>query len=440
MTNRLRIAYFSEGRIKEIYDNALDVLENVGFKVQHDLALRMLRDCGAEVDFKEQVVKAKPDFVEKCLSKTADCFLLGARDLQKSIVVGTNPSFPIFRNGGGADKIIDINTGELRDMSLKDVKDLIRVLDALDFVDVVSLLYPHNTPVNVRDLVTLEVLFKNTSKHVNIRTFSKENLNVLIKMGEIVAGGTDELKKNPVFSLLASPISPLVFPELTVDVFLATGKHGIPLYIANFPIAGATGPFPLVGMAQLLLVEFLASMVICQTANPGAPIFLHPLAMTMDWQTMLGLTASVEVATITAGITQVANEIFNMPVDVHGPWSDTYVADSQSAIERTLQTLLPALSGASSIVGFGDIQGGLAFCPTQLILDEELAGVTLKLLEGIPTDEDRLSHGNWMKSSNRKDINFRAKERFEKLRREHRPEPLDKKVEKELKKLLKSVE
>lgn len=203
---------------------------------------------------------------------------------------------------------------------------------------------------------------------------------------------------------------------------------------------------------------------------------MHPLAMTMDWQTGMGLSASIESTIMTAGSIQVANEIFNMPVDVHGPWSDTHIADSQSALERTFQTLFPALSGAASIAGFGDVQEGLAFCPVQLGIDEELVGFTLKALEGIPVDDDRLcadaikragfggnfmtdettikylrtdyyqpkilnrlSREQWVKAGS-KDINARAKERIKKLMKEHQPELLDQGIQKELSKLVKSIQ
>jgi trimethylamine--corrinoid protein Co-methyltransferase len=356
-------------------------------------------------------------------------------------------------------------------MLLPDITELYRALDALDFIKVVSPLYPQDIPGKTRDLVVLETLFQNTSKHVNIRTFSKENLDVLVKMGEIVAGSRENLRKRPVFSLFDSPLSPLKFPELTVDVFITAGKYGIPLYMANLPIAGATGPFTLAGMVQLLHTELLASVIICQTANPGAPMFLHPLAMTMDWQTGMGLSASIESTIMTAGSIQVANEIFNMPVDVHGPWSDTHIADSQSALERTFQTLFPALSGAASIAGFGDVQEGLAFCPVQLGIDEELVGFTLKAMEGIPVDDDRLcadaikragfggnfmtdettikylrtdyyqpkilnrlSREDWEKAGSH-DLNAAAKDRVTKLIQQHQPQPLEPGLQKELKKL-----
>jgi trimethylamine--corrinoid protein Co-methyltransferase len=361
-------------------------------------------------------------------------------------------------------------------MLTKDIVELFHVLDALDFINVVSPLYGQDIPEETRDLVVLETLFRNTSKHVNIRTFSRENLDVLVKMGQIVAGSSENFKKRPVFSLFDSPLSPLKFPELTVDVFITAGKYGIPLYMANLPIAGATGPLTLAGMVQLLHTELLASVVICQTANPGAPVLLHPLAMTMDWHIGMGLSASIESTMITAGSVQVTKEIFDVPVDVHGPWSDTFIADSQSAIERTFQMLLPALSGAASIAGFGDVQEGMAFCPVQLGIDEELVGFSLKAMEGIPADDDRLctdaikrvgfggnfmtdettlkylrtdyyepkilnrmSREEWVKAGS-KDINARSKERIVKLMREHEPISLDSGIKKELRTLIKTAE
>ncbi|MHC4531444.1 MAG: trimethylamine methyltransferase family protein [Planctomycetota bacterium] len=472
--NCLRIRYFSDDQVKKIHANAIDILQSHGFMVEHKDSLKMLADSGAQVDFEKQVVKVKPDLVEKCMASTASSFTLGARDPARDAVVQADMSCPVFRNGGGVDKIIDINTGQFRDTLLTDIKDLFHVLDALDFINVVSPLYPQDAPEKTRDLVVLETLFNNTSKHVNIRTFSRENLEILVKMGHLVAGGEENFRKRPVFSLFDSPLSPLKFPELTVDVFITAGKYGIPLYMANLPIAGATGPFTLAGMVQLLHTELLASIIICQVANPGAPVLLHPLAMTMDWRSGMGLSASIESTMMTAGSIQTAKEIFNMPVDVHGPWSDTLIADSQSAIERTFQTLVPALSGAASIAGFGDVQEGMAFCPIQLGIDEELVGFTKKALEGIPADDDRLckdaikrvgfggnfmteestikylrtdyyqpkilnrlSREDWEKQGS-KDINARAKERILKLIKEHQPEPLDAGLAKELKKLLQS--
>jgi len=474
--NILRKGYFSDEEINTIHENALDLLQSHGFQVEHNAACEMLRDSGASVDFKKGIVKVKPDLVERCIRSAQTEVLLSARDPEKDIEVKANPQIPATRNGGGVDMLIDMETGDLKNMSFADIKKIFYALDALDCIKIVSPLYPQDVPVETRDLVVLETLFQNTSKHVNIRTFSKNNLDLLVKMGEIVAGGKEDLRKRPVFSLFDSPISPLKFPELTVDVFLTAGKAGIPLFIATLPIAGATGPLPMAGMIQLLHTELLASVVICQTANPGSPNILHPLAMTMDMKNYLGLSGSIEATMITAGVVEVANKILNLPVDVHGPWSDTYIADSQSMLERTFQVLLPAQAGAAIIAGFGDLQEGLAFCPIQLGIDEELIAYTLKAMQGIPFDDERLAvesirnagfDGNFMtdnttlkymrtenyqpKILNRlfredwvkqgsKDINARSKERIQRLMEEHEVIPLEKGIRNEISDLIKSVE
>jgi len=470
----LRIRYFTPEQVRKIHENALNLLERHGFQVHHRGALEILADKGAAVDFEARLVKMKPDLVGALLKSAPKEFVLGARDPKKSLTVRADPPLPITRNGGGVDKIIDMDSGQLRNMSLADTEQLYRAMDAMDGISMLSPLYPQDVPEKIRDLKTLEALFSNTSKHVNIRAYGKGNLEALIRMGEIVAGGGRSSGRAPVFSLFDSPLSPLKFPEIAVEVFLTAGRHGIPVFIANLPIAGATGPLPLAGMVQLLHAELLAGVAICQAAHPGAPVFLHPLAMTMDMRTGLQLSASIESTMITAGITQVANEVFGLPVDVHGPWSDTFTADSQSAVERTFQTLFPAFSGAASIAGFGDVQQGLAFCPVQLGIDEELIGLTMKALEGIPFDDDRLSvaaiervgfagdfmtdpttrkymrsdyfrptisnrlfRGEWEKLGS-KDLNAKAKERVAKLMSEHQPELLAESARRELEKVVAS--
>lgn len=463
-----RIRYLDDDQVQKVHENALALLQEQGFLVDHPGALELLASHGARVDMDKRVARVEPDMVQRCLDAAPREVLLAARDPERDVRLRCDPAVPVTRNGGGVDRLVDPESGEDRDMGLDDVRALTRALDAMDGIDVVAPLYPRDVDEGVRDLVVLQTLLGNTSKHVNIRTFSKRNLGALLRMGELVAGGSDALRARPLFSLFDSPVSPLRFPELTVDVYMAAGAAGVPLFVANLPIAGATGPFPLAGMVQLLHTELLASVVICQTANSGAPLVLHPLAMTMDWKTAVGLTGSIEATMITAGAVQVANAVFGLPVDVHGPWSDTFTADPQAMMERTFQTLVPALAGAASVAGFGDLQEGLIFCPVQLGMDEELIAYTRRTLEGFPVDDHRLAAeaikrvgftGNYMtdettlkylrsdyhqprvlnrvsrqtwEQQGRPDANARARQRVLELMQSHTPTPLEDGLEQEL--------
>ena len=109
--NCLQIRYFSDDQVKKIHANAIDILQSHGFMVEHKDTLKMLADSGAQVDFEKQVVKVKPDLVQKCMASTVSRFTLGAREPARDKVVETGMQPPVFRNGGGVDNIIDIDTG-----------------------------------------------------------------------------------------------------------------------------------------------------------------------------------------------------------------------------------------------------------------------------------------------------------------------------------------
>ena len=471
-----RIRYFSDERVKAIHSNALDILESTGIQVEHPEALELLRAAGAAVDFDKSVVKINPDLVQKCIDSARHEVSLAARNPERDVTLRSNPRVPVARNGGGVDNIIDLETGEFRPMVQSDIADLFRVLDALDNISYVAPLYAQDAPGDIRDVVVFESLVNNTSKHVNIRTFSTRNLEAILTIAEIVAGGKENLKSRPIFSLFDSPVSPLKFPELVVDVFLTAARNEIPVHIGNMPIAGATGPFTLAGEVLLLYTELLGGIVICETANPGAPVILSPHVMTMDMSTLLALTGSIEVSMIMAGITQMIVERLRMPADIHGPWSDSMVADSESMLERTFGSVLPAYAGASVIAGAGDIQEGFAYCPVQLGMDDELLGFLFKSLEGIPADTERLAAeaikrngfaGDYMTddttiaflrsdyyqptilnrssrerwtADGKKDMNDRARERIQTLIQDHKPIPLDEDCKKEIRKVVESLQ
>ncbi len=87
----LQIRYFTDEQVNKIHANALELLENHGFVVEHKQALELLADSGAGVDFEKQVVKVKPDLAQKCMSTTISSFVLGARDASKD---GVNTGSP----------------------------------------------------------------------------------------------------------------------------------------------------------------------------------------------------------------------------------------------------------------------------------------------------------------------------------------------------------
>ncbi len=387
-TQRPLIRYLSDAQVEEIHERSLHLLETTGIEVDHEEGLKALDKAGAKVDYETRRVRIPRELVAQALETVPESFTLAARNPERDcpLVPGGRP---YSRNGGGADYIIDLESGEFRPLLLEDVRACFRLMDALDGIDFIAPVFGHDMPVVGRDVLMLREAFANTDKPIHLRAFSGEGLRFMFEMAAIVAGGKEELKKRPIVSLLEAPISPLKFLDVTVDALWLCGEYGIPLDVCVMPIAGGTGPMTMAGNVLLFNTEFLAGLTISQLAHPGAPIQYAPRPMLMDMRTGFSLAGSVELGMMAACGAQMAH-FYNVPVSLHGPWTDSMTHDGQSFIERMYMDLMAGLAGANVLVGAGMIQQSLVISHEQLVIDSEINNIVVRALEGFELDEARL--------------------------------------------------
>ena len=67
------------------------------------------------------------------------------------------------------------------------------------------------------------------------------------------------------------------------------------------------------------------------------------------------------------------------------------MVDAQSGYEKTITGILPALAGSNVIYGLGMLEMGITFDLTQLVLDNEIAGMIMHSVGGIPVNDETLS-------------------------------------------------
>jgi len=453
--------------LQAIHDASIEVLEKTGVTVQHAQGLKLLAEAGADVAEANQRVRLSEDLVQRCLATTPSSLVFGARNPEKDLNIG-HGLMPVTRNGGGSDLTLDLDTDELRPLLEDDFVDYIRLMDGLENIDFIAPIYARDFPAYNRDVLVLETMFANTDKHVHMRAFTAKSLEILFEMATVVAGSKENLKQRPVLSLLEAPVSPLTYLEITVDALFLCGKYGIPLELCCMPIAGGTGPVTLAGNATLANAEFLAGVVISQLAHPGAPLEYAPRCMILDMKTTVGLTGSIEGAMMAVVGAQLAREIYNVPVSLHGPWTDSVLPDEQSNLERTNFAFMAGLAGTNVFSGAGMLEQGKTFSHLQLVMDDEIHSIIKLVLGGISVDEDRLAveaidrvgpGGNYLiddltlkyfkserlfpklmlretrdtwESKGAKSFRERARARVKQILATHQPTPLDEAVSKEL--------
>ena len=390
----------SEDEIALLHTKALSILEKTGIKVFHQRMLSILSDCGFKVDTSKQIVFFPPGLTDSYVRKIPTRFTMGARSFNYNLDV--KEGLMHTRPMSGCHKVIDMDTGECRHGTVKDVTEIIRLMDALEQVDFAAgLLYPWDCPLELSDVLLLRISLENTSKHFQCQPFNGKNFGTMIDMLLAVAGSKEGLKKYPLLTATIAPTSPLQYMEHEVDIMILAGEHGIPIMVGSTPIAGATGPVSLAGQLIIMHAEILAGIVMSQAANAGAPLIYGPRPNTMDMRTGNACWGSVEFAITSAACQQLARYAGCPVTDVSGPGTESMTWDEQTGIEKATNSLLVALAGTTIFSGLGYLETINTASFEQLVIDSEILGIVRRVMRGIKVDEEttavevinRVAHG-----------------------------------------------
>jgi len=383
----MRLEFLSRDQIEEIHSSSLKILEEVGVLIhQHDF-LRFLADADMNVDMDKRRAKMQPDLVKECIKKTPKHLTLYARDHRFNVELGENRIYahPV----GGASNVIDLDSGEVRPSTLKDVENLTRIVDALPNIHTGTMIvYPCDVPERLRDIYAVEAILRNTSKNVDATPYNDESCRYIIQLAKTLIGEED-LKKKPIITCSASPTSPLQFSGEVTKVLVRATRYRLPIAILPSPLAGATSPVTLAGTLVQQNAEMLAGLVIVQLLNPGNPFMYSPRCIPLDMSTGQAC-AGIESAIMSVGCAQLAR-YYGFPSDVYGLDTDSKTLDEQIAFEKALNGLLPAMAGANMLSGAGCIEGGITVSYEQLVIDDEIFGMIFRAVRGIDFDEEKLA-------------------------------------------------
>ena len=271
----LRFGFMERQEEDIIHTQSIECLERIGVLIHSQSVLNMLRDAGAEVDFKKNIAKIPEKVVNDSIKKAPKAITLGARDPKRDLMIPVE-RFPFVSTGGVTVFMTDLETGERRKATSRDLADFARLTDAMDPVDAfwpivtTSDVAPHAQFAN-----ELWVSLQNTTKHIlgsaGSGTLGIPDAKTQIALGALVAGSPEKLKKRPLFSVLSCIVPPLMFEKGAVEAQVEYARAGIPIISMSMCMGGMTAPVTLAGTILTLNVENLASLVVTQTAAPGAP-------------------------------------------------------------------------------------------------------------------------------------------------------------------------
>ena len=378
-----QLKYLSTEDMEYMHRTCLDILWERGMRITHPVARDLMTGAGARLNKRNDMVRIPPDLVTDCLNKVPKRFSLGGRNLAESDHVIGHGQPPLVRVVSGTMGYIGLHSRQYRLATCDDVTQWASLLNGLENIHIATAMFPQDLPIQVRELALMKILWENTVKPVMLVPDDPKQYKSIIEMALAIRGGAQNLRKRPLMACLVAATSPGVLQETSVEMMLLSGEYGIPLLLNSTPIMGATAPVTVAGGVVQTHLEVLAQIVLIQIAFPGTPIVHRGNPIALDMHTGAAVAASVECAQAEAMIIQLAHDKYRIPVDAFGMHTDAVTADGQSQMERTMNTLLSALSGISIIAGAGQMDHGNALDPVQLVLDDQLTALVGRVLQGV---------------------------------------------------------
>ena len=128
-----RFEVLSPAEVEQIDAASMHILETVGLRVDLKRARDAFGEAGARVDEAARSVRIPEKLVRRAIDQAPKQFTLYGADPEFRLEIGSDQVN--FAALGTPTNIVDTETGQLRPTTLEDVRNHLRLIDALDHIN-----------------------------------------------------------------------------------------------------------------------------------------------------------------------------------------------------------------------------------------------------------------------------------------------------------------
>ncbi len=384
---RPKVELLDRGLIARILDEAFQLLERPGVKVQTPEVIAMLRAAGARVEDGRARIPAS--LAEKALASAPREFYLCDRAGRAAVHYGDDDVH--FDPGSSCLNVLDADSLHPRPAQAADLVRLVQVTEMLpQYAAQSTAVVCGDVPSPVGDLYRLFLVLWYSNKPVITGAFSAEGVQPMLDLLVADAGSRAQLAERPraVFDVCPSP--PLNWSEFGAQNLVELARAGVPAEIVSMPLAGVAAPVTLAGAVVQHAAECLSGIVIHQLAAPGAPVVWGGAAAIFDMRSATTPMGAIETAMIDLACAQVGKHL-GLPTHTYLVASDSKLVDAQAGLESGMSALLGALAGINMISGAGMLDFLACHSIEKLVIDAEAIASAQRLLEGIAARTEPLA-------------------------------------------------
>ncbi len=399
--------------MRQIYDASIRVVRRVPLKCQAtDEFYGYLRDFGCEVSgelvrFPAAVVDKAVGLIEEQRDRNLAATEATEPDREEKPAAsvdwggqGTEPTEAqpprtlSYSASGQAPYCCDVETGELRLATVRDLAGLSRVIDAIPNLGRAHPTFiPQDVPRATAELHAYATILLNASRSHTVSVYSARHIERFFEMEVIAHGGDVEAaKKHRAFVCKCWFNSPfMITKENVVIAMKARALFGQPLQIGVMPSAGSATPVTIAGC----MVQQTAESIVCNIitlAVDGRLSGYYSGALATDMRSGAPTQSGPDVDLLQLASAQMAQFCFGARATVsRGPTTTAKVPGAQSMLEKSIATLFAILCGTRSFGSLGTLANADVGSIVQLMLDVEMMEYFQRLLDGVAVDAERLA-------------------------------------------------
>ncbi len=380
------LKWFTESQLEEIHSSTIDVLERAGVRVDHDEALKLLKDAGCIV--KDRVAKIPGWLIEEAIRIAPSKINIYNREGKPAMCLEANNTY----YGAGSDLPfhLDFETGVRRGAVKQDVVNAAKLIEKLPNFDF-SMSYgiPRDSETAKGDLHQFAAQVLNCSKPIIFTAFNENNLKTIIDMAAAAAGSHDYLRERPFLILYDEPISPLIHTREGMAKMFTCIEYGVPVIYTPGVVAGGTCPVTKAGTIVQMNAESLSGLLIAQLKKKGSQVIIGGGATPMEMNTTATLYGSPDAAMNYCAMTELS-QFYRIPNFTEAGCSNAPVPDAQAGMEASIGLLLNQLCGANLVHDVGYLDGGKTGSLPFLVMCDDFISAARYVGAGTAVNKDTI--------------------------------------------------
>jgi trimethylamine--corrinoid protein Co-methyltransferase len=393
----------SEDEIHAIDRASRKILEEIGFTCFSKEATGIFSEKGCSVvgrDDRSWTVKMPSSVLDDALKSVPSKVVLGARNPENALLLDAEVPRIYFGSGSETNVWLDTevktfvekDSGKEMEMPVFEEKrgSVERLCTAAHLADKLDNLDFFIRPVNIQDDDITEdnhdvnkfyASLANITKHVQAGLTDMGQLDNVLRMAEIIAGGREAFKNNPVVSFITCTIkSPLVMVQDATAKMMEIARRNVPVVISSSPQGGTTAPVSEAGMVAQINAEILCGVALSQMVSPGAPVLYGSVPVRARMDNLHDLYGAPEFNQYNVDCIQMAR-FYKIPCYSTAGVGDAKAPGMQATVEKMFTHIPIAMSGAQYIhYAFGLLDRTNIFCPVQAVLDNQHIGMVKRFL------------------------------------------------------------